>query len=110
MGYPALGGPLDGQAWKPLVARRPVLPDTPHRFRIGPEAPEGFARLRAHGELTVDGYNDAVRRWLDALPPNHLRQVLTDAGLGAALVATALRARDRPLDWSSEVLAAFTPR
>ena len=119
---PALGDPLDGQAWTPLVARRPVLPDTPHRFRIGPEAPEvthlrvdiypdgGFARLRAPGELTVDGYNDAARRWLDALPPNHLRQVLTDAGLGAALVATALRARERPLDWPSEVLAAFTPR
>ncbi len=114
--------PLDGQAWTPLVARRPVLPDTPHRFRVGPDAPEvthlrvdiypdgGFARLRAHGEFTAAGYEAAVRRWLDALPPVHLRQVLTDAGLDAALVAAALKAVGRPLDWASDVLAAFTPR
>jgi allantoicase len=104
------------------VARRPVLPDTPHRFRVGPDAPEvthlrvdiypdgGFARLRANGELTAAGYDATLRRWLDTLPPAHLRQVLTDAGLGAALVAAALRERERPLGWASEVLAAFTPR
>jgi allantoicase len=113
---------LDTQPWTPLVARRPVLPDTPHRFRVGPDAPEvthlrvdiypdgGFARLRAHGELTAAGYDAALRRWLDTLPPAHLRQVLTDAGLDAALVAAALREGARPLDWASEVLAAFTPR
>jgi allantoicase len=113
---------LDAQPWTPLVARRPVLPDTPHRFQIGPDAPEvthlrvdiypdgGFARLRAHGELTAAGYDAALRRWLDTLPPVHLRQVLTDAGLDAALVAAALRKGERPLDWAGEVLAAFTPR
>ncbi|MBA2474178.1 MAG: allantoicase [Pseudonocardiales bacterium] len=121
---PAVEDPaaLASRSWTPLVPRRPVLPDTPHRFRVDPAAPEvthlrvdihpdgGFARLRAHGELTVAGHDAALRRWLDTLPPNHLRQVLTDAGLGAALVAAALRARDRPLDWESEVLAAFAPR
>jgi allantoicase len=110
------------RVWTPLVARRPALPDTPHRFRVGPDAPEvthlrvdiypdgGFARLRAHGELTTTGYDTALRRWLDALPPAHLRQVLIGVGLDAALVAAALRARDRPRDWTSQVLAAFTPR
>jgi allantoicase len=105
-----------------VVARRPVLPDTPHRFRVGPDAPEvthlrvdiypdgGFARLRAHGELTASGYDAALRRWLDGLPPTHLRQILTEAGLDGGLVAAALQARDRPLDWASEVLAAFAPR
>ncbi len=119
---PALDDPLDGQTWTPLVARRPVLPDTPHRFRIDPAAPEvthlrvdiypdgGFARLRARGELTAAGHDTALRRWLDALPPAHLRQVLTDARLDAALVAAALRARDRPLNWASEVLAAVATR
>jgi allantoicase len=112
----------DAQSWTPLVARRPVLPDTPHRFRVGPDAPEvthlrvdiypdgGFARLRAHGELTASGYDAALRRWLDGLPPTHLRQILTEAGLDGGLVAAALQARDRPLDWASEVLAAFAPR
>jgi hypothetical protein len=117
---PALDGPLDSQAWTPLVARRAVLPDTPHRFRIGRargDAPAGghlprrrVRRLRANGELTAAGYDATLRRWLDTLPPAHLWQVLTNAGLDAALVAAALRERERPLGWASEVPAAFTPR
>jgi allantoicase len=117
---PALDGPLDSQAWTPLVARRAVLPDT--RTGSGSDAPEvthlrvdiypdgGFARLRANGELTAAGYDATLRRWLDTLPPAHLWQVLTNAGLDAALVAAALRERERPLGWASEVPAAFTPR
>jgi allantoicase len=108
---PALDGPLDSQAWTPLVARRAVLPDTPHRFlRVDIYPDGGFARLRANGELTAAGYDATLRRWLDTLPPAHLWQVLTNAGLDAALVAAALRERERPLGWASEVPAAFTPR
>ncbi|MGH3769577.1 MAG: allantoicase [Pseudonocardiaceae bacterium] len=116
------GAAPDHRSWTSLVPCRPVLPDTPHRFRVSPDAAEvaqlrvdiypdgGFARLRAHGELTAAGYDTALRRWLDALPPAHLRQVLTGAGLDPTLVATTLLAGDRPLDWASEVLATFTPR
>lgn len=93
-----------------------MRPDTPHRFRVDPDAPEvthlrvdiypdgGFARLRARGELTAAGYAAAVRRWLDALPAAHLREVFSGAGLDAALVALRAPA------WPPEVLAAFAPR
>jgi allantoicase len=112
---------LARRVWAPLVARRPVRPDTPHRFRIGPGAPAvthlrvdiypdgGFARFRAHGELTPAAHRAAVRRWLDALPPAHLRQALTGAGLDRALVAGALSVQGRRVEWSSELLAAFAP-
>ncbi|MGD9529828.1 allantoicase [Pseudonocardia sp.] len=107
--------------WSPLVPRRPVRPDTPHRFNIGPAAPTvthlrvdiypdgGFARLRAHGALTPAAYDAAVQRWLDALPAAHLEDVLTRAGLERPVVVGALRARGRRREWPSEVLAAFAP-
>jgi hypothetical protein len=82
---------------------RDVVVDTSHLLGNAP------AQVQI-GWLTAAGYDAALRRWLDTLPPAHLRQVLTDAGLDGALVAAVLRARDRPLDWPSEVLAAFTPR
>ncbi|MGH3567379.1 MAG: allantoicase [Pseudonocardia sp.] len=112
---------LAHRTWTPLIKRRPAQPDTPHRFRIGPGAPTvthlrvdiypdgGFARLRAHGELTPVAHQAAVRRWLDALPPAHLREALTGAGLDRALVVGALARRDRRVEWSSELLAAFAP-
>jgi allantoicase len=69
----------------------------------------GFARLRANGELSDGGVETAAHRWLDALPPMHLRDALTGAGLDRALVAGALRAADRR-GWPQELLDAFAPR
>ncbi len=112
---------LAQRLWTPLVTRCPVQPDTPHRFRIGPAAPTvthlrvdiypdgGFARLRAHGELIPAAHQAAVQRWLNALPPAHLRQALTGAGLDRALVAGAVTVRDRRVEWPTELLAAFAP-
>ncbi|MCW0215020.1 MAG: allantoicase [Pseudonocardia sp.] len=112
---------LAARVWTPLVPRRTVRPDTPHRFRIGPGAPTvthlkidiypdgGFARLRANGELSDGGVETAAHRWLDALPPMHLRDALTGAGLDRALVAGALRAVNRQ-GWPQELLDAFAPR
>ncbi|MEN3303232.1 allantoicase [Pseudonocardia sp.] len=112
---------LASRVWTPLVPRRTVRPDTPHRFGIGPGAPTvthlkidiypdgGFARLRANGELSDGGVETAAHRWLDALPPMHLRDALTGAGLDRALVAGALRAADRR-GWPQELLDAFAPR
>lgn len=108
--------------WTPLVPRRAVQPDTPHRFLVGPAAPTvthlrvdiypdgGFARLRAHGQLTQGAYDAAVQRWLDALPATHLEDVLTRAGLERPVVVGALGARGRRREWPTEVLAAFAPR
>ncbi|WP_226363564.1 allantoicase [Pseudonocardia abyssalis] len=75
-----------------VVPKRRVQPDTPHRFRIAPDAPPvsrlrvdihpdgGFARLRAHGELTPTARATAARRFLDALPEAHLDTVRADLG------------------------------
>ncbi|GAA1853642.1 allantoicase [Pseudonocardia ailaonensis] len=114
---------LAARLWTPLVPRRPVRPDTPHRFRIGAGAPTvthlrvdifpdgGFARLRANGELTDAAVETAAARWLDKLPPMHLRAALTGAGVHPALVSGAMRVARQPgLEWSQELLDAFAPR
>jgi allantoicase len=64
----------DPAAWTPLLPRTPVLPDTPHRFRVSPSAPcdvvrldvlpdGGVARLRVHGSLTDAGLASLRERW-----------------------------------------------
>lgn len=73
------GAPLaDPSAWFPLLPKTALLPDTPHRFRLGLAAaapvthvrldvfPDGgVARLRLHGSLTSTGLADVRRRWDD---------------------------------------------
>jgi allantoicase len=71
---PAAGGSLaDERAWRDLLPRVRMLPDTPHRFRVdgGPAThvrlnifPDGgVARLRLYGSLTDDGLAALRRRW-----------------------------------------------
>ena len=61
-------------AWFPLLPRTGLLPDTPHRFRLGASRPVthvrldvfpdgGIARLRLHGTLTESGLAGVRRRW-----------------------------------------------
>jgi allantoicase len=69
---------LEGQrgegCWFPLLPPTPLLPDTPHRFRLADTTPVthvrlsifpdgGVARLRLHGSLTSDGLAALERRW-----------------------------------------------
>jgi allantoicase len=71
---PAPAGSLaDDKAWRDLLPRTRLLPDTPHRFRVdgGPAThirlnifPDGgVARLRLYGLLTDDGLATVERRW-----------------------------------------------
>ena len=63
----------DEKAWRDLLPRVRLLPDTPHRFRVEGEPathirlnifPDGgVARLRLHGSLTDDGLAAVRRRW-----------------------------------------------
>jgi len=64
----------DQSAWFPLLPTTPLLPDTPHRFRLADSRPVthvrldvfpdgGIARLRLHGSLTSAGLEDVRRRW-----------------------------------------------
>ena len=70
---PAYGSLADESAWRDLLPRVRLLPDTPHRFRVdgGPAThvrlnifPDGgVARLRLYGSLTDDGLAAVRRRW-----------------------------------------------
>lgn len=74
------GGPWEQESsWAPLLPRTPLLPDTPHRFRVRPESPfdvvrldvfpdGGVARLRLHGSLTPEGLARVHRRWSETAP------------------------------------------
>jgi allantoicase len=71
--------------WFDLLPATPLLPDTPHRFRLaGPEGTRphpvtavrldvypdgGIARLRLHGSLTGDGLATVRHRWDQTGPP-----------------------------------------
>jgi len=65
--------PSDDSAWRDLLPRVRLLPDTPHRFRVqGAPATHvrlnifpdgGVARLRLYGSLTDHGLAAARRRW-----------------------------------------------
>jgi allantoicase len=69
----------DSSSWTPLLERTPLLPDTPHRFRVSPSSacdlvrldvfPDGgVARLRLYGSLTPAGLAQARRRWTETAP------------------------------------------
>jgi len=70
---PAVGSLADERAWRDLLPRVKLLPDTPHRFRVdgGPAThvrlnifPDGgVARLRLYGSLAEDGLAAVRRRW-----------------------------------------------
>ncbi len=75
-----VGGAWEADSsWAPLLPRTPLLPDTPHRFRVRPSSacdlvrldvfPDGgVARLRLYGSLTAEGLAQARRRWTETAP------------------------------------------
>jgi allantoicase len=74
-GHAGDGWDRDG-SWAPLLPRTPLLPDTPHRFRVRPSGPcdtvrldvfpdGGVARLRLYGSLTPEGLSQVYRRWAE---------------------------------------------
>jgi allantoicase len=76
----------DEQAWRTVLPRTRLQPDTAHRFRVDVAEPVthlrldvfpdgGIARFRAFGRPTDDGMDRLSARWLGALPPAHARRV-----------------------------------
>lgn len=64
----------DGVAWRPLLGRTDLLPDTSHRFRVAADGPAthvrldiypdgGIARFRAYGRPTGVGMARLVESW-----------------------------------------------
>jgi allantoicase len=73
-------------AWRPVLPRTRVQPDTAHRFRVTVDAPVthlrldvfpdgGIGRFRAYGALTDEGAKQLATTWLGTLPPAHADQV-----------------------------------
>ncbi len=87
VGIDARVSPLeDERAWKELLPRTRLRPDTQHRFRIGSDSvthvrmevfPDGgMARVRFFGELEESALEKIGVRWLAALPESQLSGVL----------------------------------
>ena len=107
IGADAREDPLeDPSVWREVLPRTRLRPDTLHRFVIGaadrwpvthvrmevfPDG--GMSRLRLLGELEPDSLDEAMLRWLRALPESQLHAVLDDVpGLPDETTA-ALRTR-----------------
>jgi len=79
----------DENAWRELLPRTRLRPDTLHRFRIGSDAvthvrmevfPDGgMSRVRLFGELEGSALDAIAGRWLGALPEAQLTEVLAGA-------------------------------
>jgi len=79
-GWISLSAAADtGEAWRELLPRTRVQPDTRHRFRIDDASPAvavrldvmpdgGLARLRVHGEFTPEALAAAKDRWRATAP------------------------------------------
>jgi allantoicase len=93
----------DQGAWRELLPRTKLRPDTLHRFRIGGEPvthvrmevfPDGgMSRVRLFGELDESALEAISARWLGALPESQLSGVL--AGVPELTEAEAETIRGR---------------
>jgi allantoicase len=76
----------DASAWRELLPRTRLRPDTLHRFRIGSDSvthvrmevfPDGgMSRVRLFGEFEESALDAISGRWLAALPESQLAGVL----------------------------------
>jgi allantoicase len=99
---PSAGSP----AWRPLLGRTRLQPDTRHEFASQCDEPVGAVRLDAFpdggmsrvrliGRIDPAARRAAGYRWFNALPAAQAVQCLTDAGIEPDLAAGI--ARQRPL-------------
>lgn len=100
-------GPRPGLAapgWRPLLARRPLEPDTRHLFEVADDEPVewvrldafpdgGLARVRLIGAVDAAARRQAGYRWFNALPDDQALICLGSGGLSAAAAAAVLDRR-----------------
>jgi allantoicase len=117
VGIDARTSPLeDESAWRELLPRTRLRPDTLHRFRIGSDSvthvrmevfPDGgMSRVRLLGELDESALDAISVRWLDALPESQLVAVLAGAPELTEAEAESVRGR-RPFLSSSGIPPAL---
>lgn len=104
VGIDARANPMEDQeAWRELLPRTKLRPDTLHRFRIGGESvthvrmevfPDGgMSRVRLFGELDESALDAIGVRWLTTLPETQLSGVLAQVPELTDVEAEQIRAR-----------------
>ena len=112
---------LDAAQWFDLLPRTRLLPDSRHRFRIGPAAARpashvrldiypdgGLARLRLFGEPTTGGRARLGLSWFGRLPAGYATRMLADE-CGLAEAAAAELVGRRPYQRPAQLDALLTP-
>ncbi|MFO1142976.1 MAG: allantoicase [Amaricoccus sp.] len=94
----------DASAWRPLLSRRRLQPDTRHAFPLGSGTscawvrldafPDGgISRVRLWGAVDGNARLAAGLRWFNALPFGQAQAVIQAAGIAAGQAADIIRAR-----------------
>ncbi len=119
--YTTAGDPLpavESPDWRPLMGRTPLQPDTRHVYSVEPTVdpatglrldafPDGgIARVRAVGQVDVDGRRVTGYRWFNSLPASQVRDCL--AGIAASTdVDAILDTRPMGPDWRERITHAL---
>ena len=95
----------DSDAWRPLLSRRPLQPDTRHVFplpasnspisfvRLDAFPDGGISRVRLWGPVDPAARREAGYRWFNALPAGQAGHVLRELGASAELAERLTSAR-----------------
>ena len=103
----------DSDAWKPLLGRTRLQPDTYHVFprsgemavgsiRLDAFPDGGISRLRVIGNVTPLARRHAGYRWFNSLPANQALVCLAAAGLSNDQSAELVKRRPLPETWLDE--------
>lgn len=101
---------VDSAAWKPLLDRTRLQPDTYHVFPLSRDVavgsirldafPDGgISRVRALGSIEPAARRRAGYRWFNSLPPNQAIVCLVAGGLAGDTAAELIRQRPLPETW-----------
>ncbi len=102
--------PAGSPAWKPLLPRARLQPDTRHVLAVSYPGPVrsvrvdafpdgGLSRVRVVGSVDPAARSQAGYRWLNSLPPSQAVRCLTDAGLAPDLAADVASQRPLTSSW-----------
>jgi allantoicase len=101
---------VDSEAWKPLLERTRLQPDTYHVFPLSHDVtvgsirldafPDGgISRVRVIGDIEPAARRRAGYGWFNSLPPNQAIVCLVAGGLPGDAAAELVRRRPLPQTW-----------
>jgi allantoicase len=102
--------PPESAAWKPLLPRMRLQPDTRHVLAVSGFGPVtsvrvdafpdgGLSRVRVIGAITAEARREAGYRWLNSLPASQAMRCLADAGLETDAAADVAGQRPLTTSW-----------